>query len=303
MRKFNMLLLMLVFCLYPAISIADEPVGVFLQKISVNVSAKTSSYGGVQGSGTLFLSKVGNDNRVFVLTAYHVVSGLKRTREVITEDGNKKIHVRFDDAVLMQEQLEDGRVVGKIEYDCKVICVDEARDVALLMVRKKDCSKYGGKLYLDDKIPVPGTLIYHCGAPGGANVGGSASLTPGIISRIGVKIPEYGGSEKGIFDQAVCDSLPGSSGGLVALQSDGRIVGIITLGLRGNGRFSWMVPARSIKEWAKQAHIMWLFDPKLPRPTEKDLSKVPLIVGKPGFDKHYNSVSNNKSQEIIRLIK
>ncbi|KKK96654.1 hypothetical protein LCGC14_2660570, partial [marine sediment metagenome] len=138
--------------------------------------------------------------------------------------------------------MENGRVVGESRADAKIISVDSTRDLALLRIRQSDFSKVGAKFYLDESISSAGTLIYHCGAPGGKEIGGTCSLTTGIVSRIGVRIPSFGGAEHGIFDQVDCAALPGSSGGLVALQKDGKYIGLITLGLEGSDNFHWMVP-------------------------------------------------------------
>jgi hypothetical protein len=96
-------------------------------------------------------------------------------------------------------------------------------------------------------------------------------------------VPEFGGSEHGVFDQTDCAALGGSSGGLVARKADGVWLGMITLGLSGGDNFHWMVPARSVHDWAKEAKLEWLLDPSKPRPTEEDIGKVPLELSKPGF--------------------
>ena len=126
-------------------------------------------------------------------------------------------------------------------------------------------------------------MIFHAGAPGGKEIGGSASLTGGLISRIGVRIPEFGGSEHGVFDQTDTAALGGSSGGLIALRDDGRWIGMITLGLTGGDSFHWIVPIRSVREWAKEIDVEWLLDPTHPRPAEKDLDSIPLELDPAGF--------------------
>lgn len=249
-----------------------DPVGVRLQKMSVNIKA-----GPAQGSGTIIIRKIGEKKTTWVLTAYHVVEDLRHVRTVIDDDGKEKKVVTYDDAQITQEQVENGRVVGEIKFDARVVCVDQRRDIALLRVRKDDLgpSVLGASFYLKDSIPFPGTEIYHCGAPGGQQIGGTQSLTHGIISRIGVRIPKFGGSEHGVFDQSDCAALPGSSGGLVALKSSGEWIGMITLGLSGGDNFHWVVPVRSVKEWADEAGIMWILDPNI---KVKDEGNIPLEV-------------------------
>lgn len=259
----------------------NDNLGAYLQSISVNVKAGLS-----QGSGTLIIihGEEGNDNArsVWVLTAAHVVSGLRKVDTRIDGGRETKI-VRYDDAVVVQEQISKGRSVGTVSYDAKVINVDSDRDIALLRVRKDDAFLPLGEdikridFYLGEHIPGAGTGIYHCGAPGGFEVGGTATLTHGIISRVGVKIVEYGGSEFGIFDQTDCAALPGSSGGMVVRASDGKWVGMITLGLRSSSSFHWFVPVRSVKEWAKEIGAEWLLNHEIKKPKDEDFMKKVML--------------------------
>lgn len=251
-------------------------VGANLQRVSVNVLCSPSggSYG-TQGSGTIFLCEMDDgSSTTWILTANHVVDCLRR---VETISGSDKKIVRYRDAQIIQEQVDRGRAVGEIKYDAKVVSVDTHRDIALLRVRYSDFTRVGAQLYLGDYIPQPGTAIFHCGAPGGKDLGGTCSLTAGIISRLGVRIPDFGGgSELGIFDQTDTAALGGSSGGLIALRTNGQIIGIITLGLRSGDNFHWLVPARSIVTWATEVGAMPIFDASLPRPTEDELMSIPL---------------------------
>ena len=263
---------------------AKEPVGIRLQRASVNIRCETS-LGGVQGSGSLITVEIDGKKTTWVLTAHHVVEDLRHVRTVIGPKGDERKQVYYDDAEIVQEQVENGRVVGEIKFSAKVVNVDPRRDIALLRVRKDDLgpSVRSVTFYLDDQIPVPGTPVLHCGAPGGSSIGGSCSLTHGIVSRIGVTIKEFGGSEHGVFDQVDCPALGGSSGGMVVLQSDGRWIGMLTLGLRGADNFHWIVPIRSVRQWAKEVGVEWLLDPKAPRPTQADLDKIPLELDPAGY--------------------
>ena len=271
--------------------LGDKAVGEYLQAISVNVKA-----GYAQGSGTIFTINIEGQRAHFILTAAHVVESLRRTR-TYHEEGTEKTAIYYDDAQISQEQLSEGRIVGKVVYDAKVINVDQTRDIALLLVRKRDAFDVTGFFYPHDLVPV-GTRVLHCGAPGGIEIGGTASLTNGIVSRIGVKITDYTPSEYAVFDQVTCPALGGSSGGLVAVEENGCIIGILTMGLRGSDNFNWIVPVRMIRKWAKDIGAEWLFDPNR-KITEADLEKIPLETGKVGRSKSEGRTISPPTYEIV----
>lgn len=138
--------------------------------------------------------------------------------------------------------------------------------------------------YTDNKVLPVGTKIFHCGSPGGQDVSGTGALFAGIICRTGVPIPTFGGSEY-LFDHIDCAGLPGSSGGMVCLQSDARWVGMITLGLRAETKtdnFHWLVPVRSVREWAKEINAEWILDPNAVV-TDDMLQALPLENSRAGF--------------------
>jgi len=280
--KFTMSVLILIFLSACSKCVSAEDIGPMLQRISVNVYCSSSGGGSVQGSGAIFISEVDGNPAAFVLTAHHVIEDLREVKSVIIDGSTKQI-VRYGDAQIIQEQVEHGRAIGEIKYDAKVLSVDPRRDIAILRVRKGDFSSVGAKFFLDG-IPAVGTEVFHCGAPGGKDLGGTSSLTSGIVSRIGVRIAGFGGgSEHGIFDQTDTAALGGSSGGMVTLKSDGRYIGMITLGLQSSDSFHWIVPARAIKEWAGEIGLMWLLDETLARPTEDQIDEIPLeLHAKPG---------------------
>ena len=264
-------MVVLVIFLNGVIAFGEEPVGPNLQKVSVNVLAGYS-----QGSGTIFLSEVSGKQAAFIITANHVVSGLREVQSVVDSEGITIKSIRYLDAQVIQEQVELGRTIGEVKYDAKVICVDPRRDIALLRVRKGDFTDTGAVFYSGD-LPAAGVEIYHCGAPGGKETGGTCTLTSGIVSRIGVRIPGFGGgSELGVFDQTDTAALGGSSGGLIALKSNGQWIGMITLGLGGVDNFHWFIPVRSVEVWAAEAGVMWLLDPTVDRPSEDDILAIQL---------------------------
>lgn len=65
---------------------------------------------------------------------------------------------------------------------------------------------------------------------------------------------------------------------------------MITIGVRSSDNFHWIVPVRTVRQFAKEAKLEWLVDPKLPRPTEKDLEAIPLELNQA-------VVSGGKSQQ------
>jgi len=271
---------------------ADTSVGARLQQVSVNVKAGRS-----QGSGLIVLAEVDGKITTWIVTANHVVDGLRQVKTVIDADGSDKKQVSYMDAEVVQEKVVNGRGVGEKKFFAKVMSVDPRRDVALLRVRADDEFRVGALFYLNEEIPQPGTALFHCGAPGGQDLGGTCSLTDGIVSRVGVNISQFGGSEHGIYDQITCPAQPGSSGGLVALSDDGRVVGIITLGVRGADSFHWMVPIRSILAFAKDTGAAWIFDPSVEPPVSENDIKLKLEVNPSGFS--VSSKSNGQTKYMI----
>jgi len=91
-----------------------------LQNISVTVKAGYS-----EGSGVIITRevKVGPNKTEkinFVWTAGHVIDGLRSVRTVIVNGQQKRI-VEFKDAQIVKELIENGRRVGELKMDAKVI--------------------------------------------------------------------------------------------------------------------------------------------------------------------------------------
>jgi hypothetical protein len=238
-----------------------------LQDISVTIRA-----GNAQGSGTLFTRQLeSGDTITFVWTAAHVVDHLRKTRSVIDpETGTARMVVEFQDAEVVREFIEDGRRIGEMKFDARVIRysdADKGEDLALLMIRRKN---YVGpnitvRFYLDKDIPPIGTELYHVGSLLGQV--GSNSLTTGVVSQIG-RVLDLGAN--GVtFDQTTVTAFPGSSGGGVFLKSDGRYVGML---VRGAGeQFNFIVPIRRLVDWATRTNIKWAVDPSVPLPSLEEI--------------------------------
>lgn len=234
----------------------------YLQDVSVTIKS-----GGASGSGVITNIKGVN----YVWTAGHVVSHLRKTREVVDPmSGSKKLVVEFDPVQVVKDLVEGGRKVGHTEFSAEVLKYSEAdnggQDLALLRVHKKNLSPHTVKFYLDKEIPKLGTELYHVGSLLGH--GGSHSMTSGIYSQIGRL------HENQVFDQTSCTAFPGSSGGGVFLKSDGRYVGMV---VRGAGEtFNLVVPVRRMSDWATKMGVLWTLNPELPVPTEDEFRKLPI---------------------------
>lgn len=242
-----------------------------LQNISVTIRAGSS-----QGSGTLVTRRRGNDTVTFIWTAAHVLDGLRKTREVIdTTSGSKKTVVEFADAAIVQEFRQAGRRIGETKLDAQVIRysdADQGEDLALLKVRKLNFApvESSATFVLDGNIPPIGTRLYHVGSLLGQF--GANSLTTGVMSQTG-RVLDLGANGV-VFDQTTATSFPGSSGGGVYLESDGRYVGMLVRGA-GEG-FNFIAPIRRLQAWAKKAKVEWAIDPTVPVPSDDELAKLPI---------------------------
>lgn len=251
---------------YCAIAVEkSDQVPEYLQQISVTIKA-----GSAQGSGTLFVRKIGDDNVAFVWTAGHVVAHLRNVRQIITPDGSTKMLVEFKDAQIVQELYQNGRRVGENKLDCKVIKYSDAdygEDLALLMVRRVNV--YGlnnsAKFPTDHNyIPKIGIEVSHCGSLLGQF--GANSYTTGVLSQIGRLLDGKGVSSK-VFDQVTAVSFPGSSGGGMYEKSTGVYIGMLTQGVTSSQGFNFIVPVRRLYKWSETAKVTWAYDPAVQCPS------------------------------------
>tara|TARA_R100000808_G_scaffold24059_1_gene54478 strand:+ start:14286 stop:15230 length:945 start_codon:yes stop_codon:yes gene_type:complete len=248
-----------------------------LQDVSVTVKANSS-----EGSGVIITREVPVGNATeqinFVWTAAHVVSHLRSVRNTI-ESGTPKKVVEFKDAQIVKELVENGRRVGEIKMDAKVLKYSDAEsgeDLALLLVRKRNFVDQNILFYpLDKPIPV-GTELYHVGSLLGQV--GSNSMTRGIMSKVG-RVLYLGTGDGVVFDQTSAPAFPGSSGGGIFLTESsgeytGRYAGML---VRGAGEtFNLIVPIRRMRQWAQKHNILWALDETLPVPPYKDIIKLPI---------------------------
>lgn len=264
----------------------------YLQDISVTIHA-----GGSQGTGVI-LNRTNSEGKIisFILTASHVIDGLRNTREIIAPDGSKRTVVEFQDAQVVKDLIENGRKVGRIQIDAEIIKhsdFEHGEDLAILKVRKTNFSTSSAKFYLEDKILDLGTEVYHCGSLFGEI--GSGSITSGIFSQTGRII------DKKVYDVYQVSAVSGSSGGGIFLR-EGSYVAML---VRGRETFNLVVPIRRIKEWTKKNKIEWVLDPSVPLPSDEDFEKIPIEdAGKFSLlkSKSENEKDTKKSVEFPYLI-
>jgi hypothetical protein len=235
----------------------------YLQDVSVTIRAGSRSGGGAEGSGVFRVTK---DGQVWVWTCGHLIEHVRHVRK--SDDG--KTMIEFDDVQIIKVLTEDGRKVGEMNFDAEVIRYSDAthgEDLALLRLRSTQYKPpQSVEFYLDKSIPKIGTKLLHCGSLLGQL--GSTSMTNGIVSQQGRLL--FGK----VFDQTNATSFPGSSGGIICLESDGRYVGML---VRGAGEtFGLYVPVRRMRDWAKKVEVDFALDDKFNVPADDTLKKKPI---------------------------
>ena len=247
-----------------------EHVAEFLQEISVTIRSE-GEYSSGEGSGVIVTRQDPDTGETinFVWTAAHVVDNLRKTHEVVDpRTGTKRTIVTFKDASIIQELRANGRRVGELKMDARVIRYsdsDNGEDLAILEIRKREFVKQSCVFHLSDNIPSIGSNLLHVGSLQGQM--GANSMTDGMMSQHGRILNSK------VYDQTTVTAFPGSSGGGVYLDS-GAYIGMVT---RGTGEtFNLIVPIRRIKKWAKSVNSLWAIDPTVPLPNEKMKNYVPI---------------------------
>lgn len=263
-----------------------------MQDFSVTVKSGRS-----EGSGVVVTREIdvnGKKEKVnFIFTAAHVIDDLRKTRSIIDKDGDSKTVVEFDEAYVVKELRENGRRVGELKMDCRVIKysdADHGEDLAILMLLKRDFVQ-DSAVFLVEKDPEKafievGTSLWHCGSLLGQM--GANSLTTGIMSQIGRM---HGGK---VYDQSTVTAFPGSSGGGVFILKDDQpfYIGMVT---RGTGEtFNLLVPVRRIHKWAVKSDVEWLINTKITPPTLEEIKEMNIEDEKGGskVGREYNADSD-----------
>ena len=276
MKKVLLSLIIVVFTAHNAFS--DE-LYQKLQEISVTVKAGMSEGSGVIITREVRVSPNKTEKINFVWTAGHVIDNLRSVRTIIKNGQPMKV-VEFRDAQIVKELVENGRRVGELKMDAKVLKYSDAtegEDLALLMVRKRNFIQHNSDFYSGKGVPVSiGTELYHVGSLLGQT--GSNSMTRGIVSQVG-RVLNLGSGDGTVFDQTTVTAFPGSSGGGVFLSERsgdkaGQYMGML---VRGAGEtFNLIVPVRRMREWATKNSISWALSKEVEVPSLTDIVTLPI---------------------------
>jgi hypothetical protein len=251
-----------------AIHAAERYVPEYLDKISVNVQAG-AGYNKSEGSGTLFVRQVDGKKAVFVWTAGHVIQHTRTVEEIIVE-GKPAKKITFENPKLLRQlKNKDGKRVGEITVDARVVRFSPANknDLALLLVLSEDGfeAEESAEFYpKGGPLPRIGARLHHCGSFLGQDA--SNSYSAGHLSANGRMLFKVD------FFQSTTPAYPGSSGGIVA-DDKGRYVGTL---VRGAGEtFNLSVPVARQWKWASANGVEWAMNPKLPI-TMKEIDALPI---------------------------
>ena len=251
-----------------------------------------------QGSGSVILrdiviNEAGDTRQIaFVLSAAHVVADHRSVRTIIDGSGVPKKRVEFSDAGILQELYRDGRRVGEIKLDAKIIRYSDSEDGHDLVILMVYADKFNHSLtFVQDEnyIPPKGLRVVHIGSSNGQI--GSNSFTTGNISQTGRLLGGIGSGSGVVFDQTSAPAEPGSSGCMIIRESDGRCLGVLVRG--GSSTFNFIVPIRRVREWASSVGMDFLFVDDAECPTLDEILSQPIEVqsgseaGKSALSKEY----------------
>lgn len=233
-----------------------------------------------RGSGVIFTRKRGDDHIHFVWTAAHVIKTKQEIKEIVDPVTlTTKRVVEYPDVHIVQNIVEDGRVVGQIKLDAKIIRFSTntpksgGQDLALLQLYKKNLTKDSVKFHLDKTVPQPGAFIWHIGSP--FNDEYINTTTKGNISNVGC-VDEAG---LGLYDQVSITAGPGASGGGIFTAKDQKCVGLLLLMNSRVTTIGFYRPVREMQRWAKKTDCLWAMDDSVPLPSDEDIQKNITDIG------------------------
>lgn len=189
--------------------------------------------GRAQGSGVVVSRANETGKRFFVWTAAHVVKDSY-------------------DVTIKQIIRHEGRKSGEIVFTGQVLFSDSQLDVALIWLH---CPPgiFTGIEFASPEVSQINTPVFHVGNWFGAGFDGSFSK--GVISQIGVK-PDFLGWDWPLLDQAALVATPGSSGGGIFRESDGKVLGLVVAG-PGPWGFVCYVPVRLFESHSVFHYAAW----------------------------------------------
>ena len=183
------------------------PALVYIKVVQANLDGGSSSSASASGSGVLITP----DGEI--VTNYHVI----------------------DKAVSIRCLLNDGR-----NFDAEIVGSDKDTDLALLKLKLPKDTPALPYADFSRKTISEGEFVMALGAPWGLN----RSISIGIISCVNRYLP--GHSEYSLWYQTDASISPGNSGGPM-IDTDGRIVGINTLGMFGGGTLAFTIPSSTVE--------------------------------------------------------
>lgn len=187
------------------------------------------------GSGSAAATGTGvviDKARGYIVTSSHVIQLPRSTR------------ANSDVTIL----LSDGRTLG-----ATVVGNDINTDVAVL---RADGSLPAEALFSTDTVKV-GASVIAIGTPGvnGLTIGALAStVTSGVVSATGRRIPREDIRSVIMTDLIQTDALiaSGMSGGPLVLVSTGRVIGLNTITVRGEGDLAFAISAATVRRVADE---------------------------------------------------
>lgn len=267
------------------LSAAEKHIPEFLTRVSVTVRA-TGSYGTSEGSGTLFKRKVDGKDKVYCISAAHVVEHLRTTRDEISPDGKPRKIVEFGNPKLVRKlrNPKTGRIVGEVIVDSKILKYSDAdtgHDIVLMELLADDIETETVEVYPKDAPLIRvGTRLMHCGSLRGSD--GAGSITDGILSAHGRLL--HG---KISLTQSTVVAFSGSSGGGIFLPKTGQMLGVLVRGTPTQG-FNLHIPHRRLWVFVESSKCEWLFLPEM-KITQKEIDAMPIedvsVEGSGGPDK------------------
>lgn len=132
-------------------------------------------------------------------------------------------------------------------------------DIALIRLQDRvhGCQSV---VFHDGERPSVGEAVYAVGSPcGDYDNPFPQTVTAGIISYAGRDVPSYG-----LVDQCSAPTIGGNSGGMIALQSNGQVLGIVSGG--PGESFTLYIPTWRIREYARTHQVEFAVNPTVVPP-------------------------------------